>query len=125
MRYKIHDLFFKSILILFVLTAIGLRIEKIRYLIYKTSGYLFCPFREITGIMCPGCGMTHAFIELAKFNIKKSFEYNPFIFLIVMLSILNTSSKKFEEYMVKHQIYKIILLIVILWWTVTRFIPSF
>lgn len=33
------------------------------------AGYLFgCPFKEITGLPCPGCGTTRAALALAKFD---------------------------------------------------------
>ncbi len=40
-------------------------------------GFYKCPFRFITGIPCPGCGMTRAFRELVKGNIRRAFYYHP------------------------------------------------
>ena len=43
----------------------------------------FCIFKHLTGYKCPGCGMTHAFLSLGKFQIRDAFQYNilsPFLF---------------------------------------------
>ena len=39
-------------------------------------GYV-CPFRLLTGIPCPGCGLTRAGINLICLNINKVLFYNP------------------------------------------------
>jgi hypothetical protein len=37
-----------------------------------------CPFHSITGIHCPGCGMTRACIAIARGEIGQALQYNPF-----------------------------------------------
>jgi hypothetical protein len=37
-----------------------------------------CPFYLLTGIHCPGCGMTRACIALARGEIGQALQYNPF-----------------------------------------------
>ena len=37
-----------------------------------------CPFHSITGLKCPGCGMTRACIALARGDIHGALHYNPF-----------------------------------------------
>jgi hypothetical protein len=49
-----------------------------------------CIFRAITGKKCPGCGMTHAFLSIGKFQIKEAIGYNIFalpffLFLVIFL----------------------------------------
>ncbi|HEY3411631.1 MAG TPA: DUF2752 domain-containing protein [Armatimonadota bacterium] len=39
-------------------------------------GVTLCPFRGLTGLPCPGCGMTHAFVALAHGNIAAAWHYN-------------------------------------------------
>lgn len=49
---------------------------------------LFCIFKRLTGIPCPGCGMGRATISLLKGNLIQSFNYNilgvPFTFVILI-----------------------------------------
>ncbi|SFB81748.1 DUF2752 domain-containing protein [Butyrivibrio sp. YAB3001] len=35
-----------------------------------------CIFRLITGLKCPGCGMTHALSEILQGNIRNALSYN-------------------------------------------------
>ena len=41
-----------------------------------------CVFLHFTGIPCPGCGMTRAFISLISMNFLKAIEYNVVIFFM-------------------------------------------
>jgi hypothetical protein len=45
---------------------------------------LGCPFRLATGIPCPGCGMTHAFLAAFRFDFADAFRWHP-LFPLVML----------------------------------------
>jgi len=43
---------------------------------------VFCPFELLTGIPCPGCGMTRALRLAFRGNIWASFGMNPLMYLI-------------------------------------------
>lgn len=50
-----------------------------------------CPFRAATGLPCPGCGMTHAFVCLGHGNLPLAWHYNAlsiplFVFGLVWLA---------------------------------------
>ena len=66
-----------SLLIIFVLNLI---------VFIVTGKGIPCVFRLVTGWMCPGCGMTHAFAELVKGDVHKAIEYN--ILSISLLPVL-------------------------------------
>jgi hypothetical protein len=49
------------------------------------TGFVVCPFRLITGVPCPGCGMTHSFISIIQGNIWDAACFNPFSFFLIFL----------------------------------------
>jgi hypothetical protein len=49
----------------------------------KTGFFLLCPFRWITGIICPGCGSTRALHQLLHGNLAAAFLLNP-LFVVAL-----------------------------------------
>ena len=45
-----------------------------------------CPYDFLLGLSCPGCGMTRAFLSLARFDIQSAFYYHP-LFPVVILFV--------------------------------------
>lgn len=43
--------------------------------------YMFCPIKKITGLYCPGCGVTRMCLSILKGNFYQAFRYNPLIFI--------------------------------------------
>ena len=65
----------KTIIILFI-------IGSIYYIIYTATGIgIPCVFRQLTGLKCPGCGVTHMIAHLSQFEITAAYEDNQFLFL--------------------------------------------
>lgn len=88
-----------------------------------------CVFYEITGLYCPGCGITRSILSLIDGDIYQAFRYNPIIFidipLIIITSIIDfiyKDNKKVKK--VTNAIY-IMLLIITLVFGVLRNIPYF
>lgn len=46
--------------------------------------YSLCPMVVITGLPCPGCGLTRAGIRLLRLDFAGAFRIHPFIYPIVM-----------------------------------------
>ena len=44
-----------------------------------------CLIYNTTGIPCPSCGMTRAFLYLAKLNFAEAFHYHPLFLLVPVL----------------------------------------
>lgn len=65
-----------------VITIISAGGVLISYLILRrlTGFSIPCVFRLVTGLKCPGCGVTHMLDSLIKLDIKGAREANPFIF---------------------------------------------
>ncbi len=51
-----------------------------------TQGFLPCPFRTITGLLCPGCGAQRAMHDLLHGRIAEAFAHNPA--LVITLPLL-------------------------------------
>lgn len=51
------------------------------YILFNFFG-ITCVFREITGLPCPGCGMTRAALSLMKFDIVNAAKYNITVFFM-------------------------------------------
>jgi hypothetical protein len=52
----------------------------------KGTGYPACPFRQLTGLQCPGCGGTRSLHQLLHGNPIEAFALNPL--LIIALPFL-------------------------------------
>lgn len=51
------------------------------YLIFYFTG-IGCPIRFLTGISCPGCGMTRAVISLFLLNFTDAWYFHPLVFIL-------------------------------------------
>ena len=69
--------------------AIVLAVLAAYYLIVKFIGFsLDCPFRKITGLRCPGCGISSMFLALSEGDFSKAFHCNQVLFFMVPLFVL-------------------------------------
>lgn len=42
-----------------------------------------CPIKYLTGVSCPGCGITRAFFCFFRGDLREAFAYNPMFFVAV------------------------------------------
>ena len=47
-----------------------------------------CPIKFITGISCPGCGMTRALFSLLRLDVKNAVYYHPLVFVMPVIVII-------------------------------------
>jgi len=59
-------------------------IDALHYL----PGVSLCPFHVITGMACPGCGMTRAFLTLGQLKLQQAIAVNPFSLPLFSVMIL-------------------------------------
>jgi hypothetical protein len=52
-----------------------------------TGGPVVCPFRLATGLPCPGCGMTRAWVFLAHGRVSDALAANPFVLVTVPAAV--------------------------------------
>ncbi len=53
------------------------------FMINKYNFYIPCIFKKITGLYCPGCGITRCFLSLLKLDYYSAFRYNMLVFLLL------------------------------------------
>jgi hypothetical protein len=79
-------------------------------------GYSLCPFRIITHIPCPGCGMTRAMICLGKLDLAKAIHLNPLsipLFALMLIYVCNPDMIRISK---NELILKILLVMVVVVW---------
>lgn len=113
--------------------GIILLIGIIYFIFVKIVGFgIPCVLNLITGLHCPGCGISRMFISLASFDFKAAFSYNAFVMTVgpiaaifvirhYVIYILKGSQKsdKFET------VFLVICLILMIIFGILRNIPYF
>jgi len=56
-------------------------------------GVPLCPFNALTGLPCPGCGMTRAFLALGRLDFAGAYASNPLSFPLAALMVLFVAGK--------------------------------
>lgn len=118
----------KRILRLMCFTLLALVGIFILYLLYRFTGIGFkCPFYELTGFKCIGCGNTHALESILKLNIPESVTYNyiypleiGYIFLVYLFSAKNYIINGSFNYQTPCKAFDIIVLVIIVIWLPLR-----
>ncbi|MBR5296124.1 MAG: DUF2752 domain-containing protein [Clostridia bacterium] len=107
----------------FVLLALGLLLA---FLV--TKGFkILCPFSQLTGLLCPGCGNTRATLALLRLDWKEALHFNLLypLEMLYLFRIYILCSKNFIEngkfrYHTRPDWIDITCLFAILIWTVAR-----
>ncbi len=118
----------KRVIRLVTFTFLALLGAFLIYLIYRFTGIGFkCPFYEITGFRCAGCGNTHALQSLLQLDIFKSFFYNyiyPLEMFYIFWIYLNSAKSYIKNgkfnYKPPYQVLDIIILIIVVFWIPLR-----
>ncbi len=88
-----------------------------------------CIIKTVTGLWCPGCGITRLCLALADGKIYQAFRYNPIIFVDVPLILITFIIKKIfknkEEAKKLNNIIYIFLIIITIIFGVLRNTPYF
>jgi hypothetical protein len=90
---------------------------------------VFCPFELLTGIPCPGCGMTRAVLCLISGNLSDALLYNPFSFFLLSLVTASILPKRWLKRVptgvraILPRAYAVILVLVATFWLFDRLLP--
>ena len=60
------------------------------------SHLLACPFKKLTGLDCPGCGLQRSIVSLLKGDVVASIKFYPPTFSILVLLIFGVLHLKFD-----------------------------
>lgn len=103
----------------------------IYYILNKKFGFSIpCIFYKITGLYCPGCGITRLLFALVNLEFYESFKYNPWIFILIVLGLFYLICKlfiflKFKKIIKIPNYVYIILIIISIIFGIFRNIPGF
>lgn len=115
---KIKD--FVILLVIFLIYAV---------LIIKFDIGIPCIFYEVTGLYCPGCGITRLCVSLFEGDLYQAFRYNPIIFIdvpiIFILFVLDILFKDKKIIKKITNVLIIILVVITVIFGVLRNIPAF
>ena len=80
----------KNSLLVFIILVI------LTYGILQVFG-ITCPIKFITGVSCPGCGMTRAYLSLLRLDFKSAYYYHPLFVLPALGLIIYIFRDKFSK----------------------------
>ncbi len=52
-----------------------------------------CPFKALTALPCPGCGITHAFLALGRLDYAAAYAANPLVFPFAAMILLYAAGR--------------------------------
>ncbi len=77
--------FFKICKYILVILLIGLSYG---IFVRKTGFAIPCIFYRITGLQCPGCGVTRMCLAIMRLDFKSAYHYNRLLFMISPIIII-------------------------------------
>ena len=98
--------------------------------------FILCPFRAVTGLLCPGCGMTRAFCALGHGEFRRAIHFNalsPFLYLSLLVVWVGAAASVFKLTKLRAAVMRlcpnpsvsaVILALVLVWW-VARLVWGF
>ncbi len=98
-------------------------------LYFKFGIAIPCVFNKVTGLYCPGCGITRMCLSLLDGKIYQAFRYNPVVFIdipvILIAFILEKCFKGNKSIKNITNVIFLVLLIITIIFGVLRNIPYF
>ncbi len=91
---------------------------------------ILCPFRSLTGLLCPGCGMTRAFCALGHGELRRAIHFNalsPFLYLALIAVWVGAAASVLNLSRIRNAVLRLkpspsfsiaILALVLVWWVV-------
>lgn len=83
-----------------------------------------CIFNKITGLYCPGCGITRAVNSIFHLKFKQAFQFNALIF-IMPIGLIFYYTLNYRGYIKLAKVILILMLIIVIGYGLLRNIPVF
>lgn len=88
-----------------------------------------CPFRLLTGLKCPGCGVTTMLVDLMKLDVLGAFEANPVLLFLLapsflLIVLLEWKGKKSKAVRVLCTVLLSLVIAILIAWGIVRNIPG-
>ncbi|MWV46306.1 DUF2752 domain-containing protein [Paenibacillus sp. HJL G12] len=83
-----------------------------------------CIFHELTGLYCPGCGITRVVLSLLSLDVVQAFRYNPLVFTLIPLYTMYGIAHKRKRKRIGNAIMAV-MLILTLAFGLLRNLPTF
>lgn len=86
--------------------------------------YIPCPFRTVTGLKCPGCGLSHATVDLVHLDFAAAMEDNALfipIFSYLLYAFYRYIIRKNKDPLADktgRRIDMLFLIVILLWWVI-------
>ncbi len=69
-----------------------------------------CPLYLLTGIPCPGCGMSRAFLSLLQLDFAGAFRMHPFVYAVAVLFLFFC----LDRYIIKKDLSQVLFVLMII-----------
>ena len=90
---------FLAIALVVVVGSFSLSIREREQVIVPLVGFPLpgtCMFREMTGLPCPGCGLTRSFISIGHGRLLDAWHYNPAGFVLFAVIVFQVPYRAFQ-----------------------------
>ncbi len=78
----------RNLALLGLIGLLGVFVASVLFRPPASEYFTVCGFKNLTGLPCPGCGLTHSFCALAKGELTDAFAFNllgPPLFLVLVV----------------------------------------
>lgn len=107
----------------YVKLLIPLSLIALVYLVFHLMG-IGCPIKFVTGVSCPGCGMSRACLSLISGDISDAFRFHPLFWIVPLFPLLYVLRETGKFPKKAYDICMIVICVIFLAVWIVRMIPG-